>query len=174
MALETQPQPLARPHRNIRPHRAVDQSGLARARLGRVRHSQYQRNVTIDIDRLLFIDDERPMQTLVELLGGMGVVPERARVGWPETVIEAPARRDGHLGEVRDAVHGIGASHTVAMKARRLVKLVEEAKVELLALPQAQQRPGNGSLVGEKIPVDVRMQCAQRRAGCLLRPRGTA
>src|SRR5208337_2225897 len=114
------------------------------------------------------------METPVDLLGGMGVVPECACVGRPEAVIEAGARLDGRLREVRHAVHGIGTPHPVPMEARRLGKLIEEPKMQLLALSHPQQRAGDGAVVGESCAafqnsVYARMQDPEGSARFLLR-----
>jgi hypothetical protein len=65
------------------------------------------------------------------------------------------------------------------MEAGWLGKLIEEPKMEFLALSHPQQRAGDGAVVGEQRgafqnSVDARMQYPEGSARFLLRSRGVA
>src|SRR5204862_1443728 len=110
---EAQPHPLAGFHRNSAPNAPVDRDGVADA----ARHPRFHAiaepacnasliveppilnepyEVSINGDRLGFLDDQRPGQTAPKLLQrvGMRVIPERPRVRRGELVDEALAGPD--------------------------------------------------------------------------------
>ncbi len=128
-------------------------------------HSEHQHDIRVDLDRLGLVDDQRAMEAAIDLAGGMGVVPEGARIGRAEHVVEARAGRDRRLGEVRDAVHGIGQPDAVPVDAGRLGKLVHEPDAELLAAlePQRRARCGTAIAPARRLSLAARRPWAARK-----------
>ena len=102
----------------------------------------HQHQVAVDLRRLALVDDQHAVEPARQLLRGaeMGVVPERAGIGRREVVVEALARLDRLLRQIRHAVHGIGQPQPVPMHHRRLVEIVDQPDFQFFALLDPQRR----------------------------------
>jgi hypothetical protein len=132
---QAQAKPLSASHCDVGTQRAVDENRGARiCAIGR--RAEHEQDIAIDVDRLLFLDDQRAIEALRDLSACQGVVPERAGVGRFEAIIKARAGCGCRLGQLRHTVHGVGQSHAVPMHAGRLDELVDETYAQLFtALP---------------------------------------
>ncbi len=79
----------------------------------------------------------------------MGQIEIEAGVGRGEADVGAGARREPRLGQAAVAGAGVGRPQAGEAQRGRLVEFVDEAELQLLALFQAQERPGRCAGIGE-------------------------
>ncbi len=101
-----------------------------------------QHEVAVDLDGYALIDDQDAIEPSGQLLrrSEVGVKPKRTGIRRGKVVIEALARLDWRLSQVGDAIHGIGQPQAVPMYDRRLMEIIHQTYLQLVALLDPKRR----------------------------------
>ena len=114
---------------------------------------QHDRRVQVDVRRLRLVDDDRPEKPASLLRGvgqaGMRQVEIEAGIGGDEADFGARAGLERFLREAADAGGRVRRPQARKAQRRRLGEPVGEPQLQLLALPEPDERARNRASIGE-------------------------